>query len=82
MSLISIFTIKFLADYLTKDESDSREAVVLVVIFSASLILSSLLRHFYIYYGYSMSLELRKMLISAMYDKIGKLSMRSLTETN
>lgn len=29
-----------------------------------------------------MALELRKILIAAMYDKIGKLSMRSLTETN
>lgn len=29
-----------------------------------------------------MALETRKLLIAAMYDKVGKLSMRSLTETN
>jgi len=29
-----------------------------------------------------MALEMRKLLTSAMYDKVSKLSMRSLTETN
>ena len=42
----------------------------------------SLFRNFYIYYGYIMALEIRKLLISALYDKLNKLSMRSLTETN
>ena len=58
------------------------EAAILVGAFSCAVLLGTLLRNFYIYYGYMMALELRKALISAMYDKVGKLSMRSLTETN
>lgn len=74
--------IRFLSEYLLKEESDLKEASILVTLFSVSLLCSSLLRNFYIYYGYIMALEIRKMLISAIYDKVNKLSMRSLTETN
>ena len=81
-TLYSIYMIKFLAEYLLKEESELQRSTVLVVTFTLSLIISALLRNFYIYYGYVMSLEVRKMLISALYDKINKLSMRSLTETN
>lgn len=58
------------------------EAVILVASFSVCILIGALTRNFYIYYGYIMSIELRKILISAMYDKVSKLSMRSLTETN
>ena len=74
--------IRFLSEYLLKKESDMKEASALVALFSVSLVCGSLLRNFYIYYGYIMALEIRKTLISAMYDKVNKLSMRSLTETN
>ena len=59
-----------------------REATILVALFSVSILAGSLFRNFYIYYGYIMALEIRKLLISALYDKLNKLSMRSLTETN
>ena len=78
----STFLIRYLARYLAKPESDMAEAAILVGGFSLAVIIATLFRNFYIYYGYVMSLELRKALISAMYDKVGKLSMRSLTETN
>ena len=78
----STFLIRYLARYLAKPENDMAEAAILVGAFSLSVILATLFRNFYIYYGYMMTLELRKTLISAMYDKVGKLSMRSLTETN
>ena len=74
--------IRYLSEYLLKEESDLKEASILVALFSVSLLCGSLLRNFYIYYGYIMALEIRKMLISAIYDKVNKLSMRSLTETN
>ena len=81
-TLLSIFMIKFLAEYLIKEESNLSEATILVALFSFFLLLGTLLRNFYLYYGYIMSLEVRKILISAIYDKVGRLTMRSLTETN
>lgn len=81
-SLLSTFSIKYLAAYIVKEEEDMLEAAILVAIFSLSILCSSLFRNFYIYYGYIMSLEARKLLIAAVFDKVSKLSMRSLTETN
>jgi len=81
-TLASIYTIRYLAQYLMKEESNRTEAAVLLVIFCVSTFAGALLRNFYIYLGYVMSLEVRKLLIAAMYDKVSKLSMRSLTETN
>jgi len=74
--------IRYLADYLTKPGNDIKEGSVLVALFSVSLLMGSVLRNLYIYFGYVMSLEARKMLIAAMFDKVSKLSMRSLTETD
>ena len=58
------------------------KAIILVVAFSMCTLISTLLKNFYIYYGYIMSLESRKIMIASIYDKVGRLSMRSLTETN
>ena len=58
------------------------DAIIYLSIFGGSVMLSAIIRNFYIYYGYVMALEMRKTVISAMYDKVTKLSMRSLTETN
>ena len=71
--------IRYLADYLVKPDNDLQEAFLLVLIFSLSVFIGCLIRNFYIYQGYMMALELRKLLIAAMYDKVGKLSIRSLT---
>lgn len=44
--------------------------------------ISGILRNMYIATGYYMSIRVRKVFTSAMYDKIATLSMRSMTETN
>lgn len=46
------------------------------------MLIGSFFRNFSVYYGYQMALEVRKLLVAAMYDKVAKMSMRSLTETN
>ena len=56
--------------------------MLLILVFAVAVTSGALLRSFYIYAGYFMALEIRKLLTSAMYDKVSKLSMRSLTETN
>jgi ABC-type multidrug transport system fused ATPase/permease subunit len=54
----------------------------LAAIFSTLVLVSGTLRNYYVFGGYEMSLKFRKVLVSAMYDKVGLLSMKSLTETN
>lgn len=82
LTLGSLFMIKLLAEYLEEEGHDIEKAVILVSVFTGSILLGTLFKNFYIYYGYTMALEFRKLLVAAMYDKVGKLSMRSLTETN
>ena len=81
-TLGSLFLIRYLAKYLAEEENDTQRAAILVGSFAMCTLLSSLLKNFYIYYGYVMSLEFRKIMVASIYDKVGKLSMRSLTQTN
>ena len=74
--------IRYLAAYLIKPESDFREAAMLLGIYAAAMFGGSLFRNFSVFYGYLMALETRKLLVSAVYDKLANMSMRSLTETN
>ena len=81
-SIGSIFIIKYLAEYLQDEEDDMEKAIILVASFSGCVFMGNMFRNYYIFSGYMLSLELRKLLVAAMFDKVGKLSMRSLTETN
>ena len=81
-TLGSLFMIRYLAEYLEDDESDTEYAISLVAGFATCILFGTLLKNYYIYYGYAMALECRKIMIASMYDKVGRLSIRSLTETN
>lgn len=51
------------------------------MLFSLSVLISAITRNLYSYKGSQMSLKMRKIAISALYDKIGKLSVKSLSQT-
>jgi ABC-type multidrug transport system fused ATPase/permease subunit len=53
-----------------------------VAIYASAIFVSALFRNYYIFLGYAMAVKMRKVFVSAMYDKVGNLSMKSLTETN
>ena len=83
LTLGATFLIKDLAGYLEdEDKDDPNEAARLVGMYCGAILISVLLRNWYIYQGYIMSIEIRKILSQAVYDKVGRMSMRSLTETN
>jgi ABC-type transport system involved in cytochrome bd biosynthesis fused ATPase/permease subunit len=46
------------------------------------MIFASIFRNRFIFSGYLFSVNLRKVMISAVYEKVNKLSMKSITETN
>jgi len=66
--------IKFIED---KDAPKSK-GVWIVIVFVAATFLSSLFRNQFYFYSYILSIKIRKTLTLAMYDKIGRLSMKSL----
>jgi len=66
-----------------KDENATlQEGLILVGFFGVFILLSSMFRNYYVFNGFCMGLRGRKVLVSAMFNKIGKLSMKSLSRTN
>ena len=54
----------------------------MVAAFGSMMMMSSLMKNYWIFYGYIVAVRIRKTIISAMYTKVSKLSMKSLTSTN
>ena len=55
---------------------------MLICGFGATIFVAAFLVNTYIFQGYVMAVKTRKLLVAALYDKIAKLSMKSMTETN
>ncbi len=72
----------YLIKYLSDDKQDWKDGLKLVAIYTSAIFVSALFRNYYIFLGYTMAVKMRKVFVSAMYDKVGNLSMKSLTETN
>lgn len=73
----------YLIEFIRRPESGTLgEGVGLVAIFGALMMISALFKNVYIHSGYLCAMRIRKTLVTAMYLKISKLSMKSLTETN
>jgi len=72
----------YLIDYLKDPDQPITRGVWLVVVYSIAVIISTFFRNYYIFLGYNIAVRMRKAIVSAMYDKVGALSMKSLTETN
>jgi len=69
--------------YIKDEEETSRlEGIKLVAIFFFSQLLAQNIRNRYILGGFFTTVKLRRTLVAALYDKVAKLSMKSMTETN
>lgn len=82
MTVAYNYMLLFLIDYLNDTEATMEYGLKIAGGFCGLIFASSILRNLYIASGYYMAVKIRKILSSAMYDKIATLSMRSMTETN
>ena len=73
-----IYLLRFLKD----ENASTQDGIIIVSAFCSTILISGVLRHYYIYVGYHMAIKIRKTLISSIYDKVASLSIRSMTETN
>ena len=72
----------YLIAYIKDDDAPIEEGIVYLVIFSVLMYLSAMCKNHYIFKGALIAVQMRKTLVAAMYQKISKLSMKSLTQTN
>jgi ABC-type bacteriocin/lantibiotic exporter with double-glycine peptidase domain len=82
LSVCYTFMLMYIIRYLKDENAEVKEGMILAGGFSFLVLISGLFRNYYIFGGYHMAVKVRKVLVSAMYDKVGLLSMKSLTETN
>jgi ABC-type multidrug transport system fused ATPase/permease subunit len=76
------FFIGYLIRYIKDTEAPWQEGALYCGIFISATLASTILRNQNFFLGYNMALDFRKCLVGSMYDKVSKLSMKSLTETN
>lgn len=50
----------------------------MIVLFSVSALLATIIKNYYTFYAYKLVLKIRKTLICAMYEKVGRLSIGSM----
>lgn len=81
ISLLSAFSISFLITYIVKEDvpGDESEGVRLFFLFFGTLLASNLFRNRYILQQFEIGLKVRSTLLAVMYDKVSRLSIKSLT---
>ena len=72
----------YLINFLKDDTAPITDGIILIAIFGALMTVGALFKNFFVFQGYQTAIKIRKTLIAAMYSKISRLSMQSLTETN
>ena len=88
VNLCSVYSIVFIINFITEeDEAVIQQqgkyiGLIYALTFGVCFSTASLLRNLYVFLGCKLAVNIRKTLVTAMYDKVGKLSMKSLTETN
>jgi len=74
-----VYLVEFLQD---PDMPLWYEGIMRLAVFSILIMLSIIVRNQFMLLGGIVAIDMRKAIISAMYDKIGSLSVKSLAETN
>jgi ABC-type multidrug transport system fused ATPase/permease subunit len=77
-----VYFLFYLINYLKDPEAPYTDGIWLVCVYSAAVAIATLFRNYYIFLGYAIAIRMRKAIVSTMYDKVGKLSIKSLTQTN
>lgn len=77
-----VFFISEIINYIEDPNADYRKGIWLVIVYAVTMFISMLFRNYYYFTTSVLAVKMRKTLLLAMYDKIGKLSIKSLVETN
>lgn len=72
----------YLIRYLVDPSIPAKKGVWLIAVYAAMVFMAAFFNNYQIFNSYVMAVRMRKTLVSAMYDKVSVLSMKSLTETN
>ena len=71
-----------LIGYITDDAMEPKWGIIYVAIFSILMFFSAYSRNRFIFEGYNAAINVRKTITGAMYNKMERLTIKSLTETD
>ena len=69
-------------NFLKDPESQRKDGLIMAAVFALAIFVTQLTRNWMFFLGFKFSMNARKVLMAAMYDKVAKLSLKSVTETN
>ena len=82
MTLAYIYLTLWIVKWISDESASMKRGVILCSIFTILVITSIITRNSYIQLGGVMEIKVRKILVSSIYDKVGSLSIKSVTSTN
>jgi len=65
--IFSCYFISYLINYLRDETASLEQGIILVVIFCVSNVVSTFCRNFYIFYGFLVSIRMRRTLVAVMF---------------
>ena len=69
-------------NYLRDPNAELYLGFVYCIVFACLMSLGAITRNYWVFKGCLTGLQVRKIVIASLYNKVANLSMRSLTETN
>ena len=83
MSCYYAYQLKDLVKFIKYAPNDDKtEGYLLAAWFVGSMVIAQVFRNFYLFYGMTFSLNIRKALVTGLFNKVTKLSMKSIAITN
>lgn len=82
LTLFYIYWTQKIIKWIIDPLATKKDGAILCAIFSSAALVSCILKRSIVTNGLILGLKVRKILISAIYDKLGKLSMKAVTSTN
>lgn len=82
LAIVYTYLIRGIILFIRNKDAPYSEGIIQVSLFTVSALLSTILKNLYSFHTYKLTIKLRKTLICALYEKVGKLSLKSLIKTN
>jgi ABC-type multidrug transport system fused ATPase/permease subunit len=81
-SLAYSFLLLYLVKYIKDDSADLQTGIIYLTIFGVLVFVSSFIRNYYIFNGLVFGVRMRKTVVGSLFNKVGKMSVKSLARTN
>lgn len=80
--ILQCYYLATLIKFIQNKDKSWQEGCLMLTLYACLTLTQQFCRNFYIHYAFMAAIRMRRTLVSAMYDKVTRLSMKSLLATN